>query len=216
MPFVALYTALGLARVVSWFPERPPARGRFGSGRLHPYLAGLLFAAAIAPPAVDVVRLDRLVQQTDTRVLAARWIVEHLPPGTKILAQSTGLPIGRTGPGDGLDGYDVSRTYTLNPPDYLLEQVCGEGRRYLVLSSFDYELHRLRSRPGEAPTSYELLERDGELLQTFSPSVSGQPIPYDPDDAALPFWRAAEFARPGSTIRLYHLGEGGPFACAPS
>jgi hypothetical protein len=201
MPFVAIFAAVGIA----WLAERArPAR--------RSAAFAVLLLIAILPPAADDVRMNALLGEVDTRVLAVQWLNENIPPGERLVAHSTAVPIGRTGGGDGLQRFDVHRVYSLSNPASLRNLAC-EGNRYVVLSSHDYDLHRVHADRGEPPTGYELLERDGQLLIELRPQISGPPIPYDVDDNAIPFWDLWRYARPGPTIRIYRLPRSGPIAC---
>jgi 4-amino-4-deoxy-L-arabinose transferase-like glycosyltransferase len=55
-----------------------------------------LGAAALAPSAVENVRRDRLLLRPDARLQAKRWIEEHVPQGTKILANTNQLALVET------------------------------------------------------------------------------------------------------------------------
>lgn len=195
MPFVALFAAAGL----TWIVRRLNPRWR------GPALAALLLAAGLLPTA-DVVRMDLLIARPDTRALAADWVREHLPPGSRIVAQSTALPIDRSGGGDDLDAYEVQRVYSLVEQNDVRQLRC-DGFEYLVLSSHDYDLHRTRSAPGRTRTGYELMEQEGELLALLSPRDDGQPSPYNVDDNAIPFWELWQYDRPGPTVKIYRLPE---------
>jgi hypothetical protein len=49
-------------------------------------VATAVIAVAIAlPPAVRTVQFDRLVSETDNRVVVARWFTEHVAPGSSVL-----------------------------------------------------------------------------------------------------------------------------------
>jgi len=72
------FLCLGAAFLVIALAERiaagwPAARARA--------LVGVCALATIAPSAANVLRLDRLLIRTDTRLLTQAWIEAHVPPG---------------------------------------------------------------------------------------------------------------------------------------
>ena len=56
----------------------------YAIGRLPPAGSWIIAALVMAPAAVDVVRMDRLLARTDNRVLAAAWIEERFPGGASV------------------------------------------------------------------------------------------------------------------------------------
>src|SRR5206468_10565888 len=71
LPLLALL--LGeLVRVVAGRTRRPPL------------VAAALAAALVAEPLGKSIAYDRITARTDTRVLATRWMAEHLSPGAVV------------------------------------------------------------------------------------------------------------------------------------
>jgi hypothetical protein len=56
-------------------------------GRSNVLVATALAGALIAVPAIQSIRDDHLLTQTDTRTLAKDWIEQHVPAGSKILIE---------------------------------------------------------------------------------------------------------------------------------
>ncbi len=152
----------------------------------------------------------RLGRATDTRVLAERWLADNVPPGTKVAAQSYSLP--NWSPAAEPDGaYELSVFTPLSAAGQFDRLAC-DGNRYVLTSSFRADRQRSVGRPG-APTGYERLAAQAQLVATFSP-VDGerQAPPFNPDDIGLPYWTVTRYDRPGPTINAYHLS---PAACPP-
>ena len=49
------------------------------------------------------------------------------------------------------------------------------------------------------------LAQQGRVVARFSPSVDGEPIPFDLEDLYSPFWGLDRYERPGPTITVYEL-----------
>lgn len=91
-----------------------------GRGPLRAAATVTLALAVVLPSAWSVVRFDRLLARTDSRLLAARWMEEHVPGGSSIL--QTGSPYGqvqlgwrrRAQPGYARWSYDPGRRVFLS------------------------------------------------------------------------------------------------------
>jgi len=74
LPLAAVCLAVGLGHVAARIPRPTPRR--------------LLWGAVVVAGTVGLAHslsIDRLLARTDTRVLAGRWIEEHLPPGVPVI-----------------------------------------------------------------------------------------------------------------------------------
>jgi hypothetical protein len=200
VPFGCLLAAYGVTRLA--------ALGQDGRARRGLAIAGCLLA--IGPPLALSARLVGLGRATDTRVLAERWLAGNVPPGTKVAAQSYSLP--NWPPAAGPSGaYELSVFTPLSAAGQFDRLAC-DGNRYLLTSSFRADRQRTVGRPG-APTGYERLAAQAQLVASFSP-VDGerQAPPFNPDDIGLPYWTVTRYDRPGPTINAYRLP---PAACPP-
>jgi hypothetical protein len=199
IPFGCLLAAYGVVQLAG------PARG--ARPRLGLALVGCLLA--VGPPLALSARLAWLGRETDTRVLAERWLTDNLPPGTKVAAQSYSLP--NWSPVDGSRrSYELS-VFTPLSAARQFDRLACDGNQYLLISSFRADRQRTVGRPG-APTGYELLATRARLVATFSP-VDGpdQPPAFNPDEIGLPYWTIERYDRPGPTINVYALSSA---ACA--
>jgi dolichyl-phosphate-mannose-protein mannosyltransferase len=90
LSFPLLYYALGGSTHVVFFRYMLPAvpflclSAAYLVARLPGRTAALVAIAMMLPGLMDVVRLDRLLARTDTRVLAADWIRDHVPAGASL------------------------------------------------------------------------------------------------------------------------------------
>jgi hypothetical protein len=80
-PFIALFSALGIES--TWKAQR--------DARLVVNL--LLIVVVVAAAAIESLRLDLFIRQTDTRTLARDYIHTHVPTGTTILTQPYSVPL---------------------------------------------------------------------------------------------------------------------------
>ncbi len=78
VPFLVLGAGYAVVRLATWLTHR------FSRPDLMPAMAAALALAVAAPSVVRVVRLDHLLTQTDSRLLAARWIESAFPDGASV------------------------------------------------------------------------------------------------------------------------------------
>jgi 4-amino-4-deoxy-L-arabinose transferase-like glycosyltransferase len=97
--------------------------------RAHVFVAGMILIAAA--PSFGDASSARLLAQRDTRLVARDWIIENLPPGSRLALESYAPPF-HTG-----DGFPMSQPFSLT--DHPLETYCGDGVEYLLLSSLNAE-----------------------------------------------------------------------------
>jgi hypothetical protein len=176
-------------------------------------LAALL-GVALVQPLVDDVRHNRLLLQTNTRVLATVWAQANLPPGSSVTAEfrsileesTEGVPYPPGGPSLHIQNF-TGRPAFDDAGAYADRKV-----QYFVTSSHAYE--RLLDDPPlpsqrESGRRYLKLHRSldehAQLLATFSPGYGGRAVPYSQDEIFTPFWNLDQYDRPGPTIRIYSL-----------
>jgi hypothetical protein len=210
LPFCSLLAAIGLGELADRL--RP-------SGRAAGLTALLLLA--LAQPLANDVRHDRLLTQTDTRVLANDWVQANLPPGSHLRIHDWSLK-------------DISaepRLYTPNAADLQFDRFEGNTDvdqvryladhdvQYVVTSSYFYErylidppLPRQKESGRRHQRQQRNLEQEANLIARFSPGVGGSEVPYRYDDMYTPFWSLEQFERTGPTIRVYSLARLGAAA----
>jgi hypothetical protein len=155
-------------------------------------------ALLLVPSALSSVESDHLLSQTDTRILAARWLEANAPPGSElILASYWSEPF-----------YDAAavRSQPLHPL-YLTG--------HPIADSFQLGLYDDRYRvnaPGAAcyrlsasgpPWQGPVPAPTGDALATFKPYAGDRPpaAAYDPlDSFYLPLAGFGELERPGPSI----------------
>lgn len=82
-----------------------------------------------AGPAFAAASSTRSLARRDTRLVGRDWIIENLPPGSRLAREYYSPPF-HTG-----DGFPVSQPFSLT--DHPLETYCNEGVEYLILSSLN-------------------------------------------------------------------------------
>jgi 4-amino-4-deoxy-L-arabinose transferase-like glycosyltransferase len=182
----------------------------------RPVLAFALAVVAVLQPAIAIVRHNLILTREDTRVLAARWAMNHIAGLGAITVYDPawdgdlltlptpmgGWPVGRRL--EFTPDLPAARPYNGVPSD-------SGTARFLVVSSFVRDPKRITAlvRGSEWPDSldrrWEEQVARAERLAIFTPGVDGGSIPFRRDDAYTPFWDLAAWARPGPTVVIYKL-----------
>ncbi len=205
LPFLCLLAAAGCQALIDRLrPKSGPALAALG-------------LLCLVQPTVAVVQHNTIVSREDTRVLAYRWVVEHLVVGThRVAADQYGL---RTPPWEPDQGETLvmSRTRLWR---YDRQHFRERGYTHLALNSFVQDLYThprtalmdddfLESRHLNLPRERRRSEQHRAQhtpLATFAPGVGGTSIPYQYDDQKTPFWNLGAWERPGPTVTIYALG----------
>ena len=185
VPIVCLVAAVGIEHAGGWLASR---------SSVSPGLAiGILTALVALPAAVNCAWFDVLLARTDTRVLAARWIVEHAQPEQTLVEAPdpyTELDLG-------------GRRLHVWPMEAITDSISGaEGRMpdWLVLHESPLWTYA-RIPPGLrslAAARYELAQT---VRATSGPARSAV---YDLQDAFfMPVSRFGTVERPGPTVLIY-------------
>ena len=194
MPFVSLLAAYGLEVIF----RKLPRRGLRWAGTA-------LMVLALLQPALFSLRLDWLLNQTDTRQLANEWAERNIPPGSKVAVEAYSL----------LDQESLSFRATLQQRDieldwratmHPLDYYRSHGFDYLAISSFMYD--RAFEQPdkyADRVAFYQQLNREYPLVAVFYPRNDGTPAPYALDDLDTPFWYLFAYDRPGPTVKVYKI-----------
>jgi hypothetical protein len=146
--------------------------------------------ALLAQPVASGVAHDRIATETDTRVLAATWMREHLPPdavaavlgATLFTYADPELPPGvrRADPALPVDAY------------------ARAGVTHVVTHEHTIPFSHLD------PQQMAKLAPHLRLLQEFSPYADGPAGGFEMEDAFyIPFYDFAGVVRPGPLVRIY-------------
>ena len=187
VPFLCLLAAVAIV----WTGQRISATRPFGRALVT---AGLTIAV-LFPSAASVFHLNRLLARTDSRVVAARWMSQHVPAGSTVL-QNGGeygqVEFARTDhyqewiEAGSLDAPQASATQPPSVPDVIImtEPLLGQGVEPSLTAL-------VRER-------YELLEH-----VRGTGSVDAGNI-FDVQDAFFaPYAGFRDNTRPGPDIRIY-------------
>lgn len=165
LPAIALIASYSLDRITIYISKNLQLSSRI---EMRIMLIATLFISAW--PLYKVVQLAIQQSNPSTRVLAHHWIIENLPPGSRIAQDTYSAPL------HGTNFYvfeplSIAEARELN--DYY-----SEDYQYLVISSQIY--NRFFAEPDRYPAEvsfYNELLNDGVLLQQFEPNnFQGGPI----------------------------------------
>src|SRR5579859_3413983 len=157
LPLLALFAADALEAAVVWVS----AGWHWGSARQSALLITLT-AVISAWPAYQFVLQDIRQASPSTRVLAREWLVQHLPPGSRVAEEEYSAPLDNT-------GMIVKWQYSL-ATGHLLADYRQLGYRYLVTSSDMYGRYFAEPERYAAETAFynELFKQ--KLVKAFWPS----------------------------------------------
>jgi len=198
VPFLALGAGYAVARFATWLTRR------VNRPDLRPAAAAALALIVASPSAMRVVRLDRLLSQPDSRLLAARWIESAFPDGASVgqsgvrygRVQLTVDSSGRVGRYPMLEYNPKQRTFAepghrpVDAPDVIVIQQSP-----------------LPHYAEASPPSRDLLEGRytlGTIVPAFAPERPGQRRVYDWQDAFyVPLEGFEGVERPGPNLMIY-------------
>lgn len=201
-PFLALFAAYALDTAF----ERPAKVTK--PLRVMGFTVTVVLLLAI--PLYNSIRLDHLLQQSDTRTLAKGWIESHIPEGAKIAAQWHGPPLSTP-----LDPepnskrvYDVTvlDPFVSNEQLYTLDYYRENGFEYVIVSSFIYNLVRADPKEEQVRRAfYASLDEEAELLAEFKPYVGDVEPPFYFDQMVGPLTDLERLERPGPELKVYQV-----------
>lgn len=161
-------------------------------------VAALAGITLLAPSGFRDLQLNQFLRQTDTRTIARKWMVEHIPPSTAIVligGENYGKP---KAPGQ----YQL---VSIDGDKFSLRKAIDHAK-WVVCDSFP-PLSLWSGTITEA--QIDLLYARGTLEFDVDPIKAGAPQPvFDPNDAFfVPFNHFASVTRPGPRIRIWKISE---------
>jgi len=188
------FACLAAAWLVVAVGDRVVPRTRVHHARPADALAWIVAAVVVAPSAYTVWQFDRVLGQTDSRVVVARWFAEHVPDGSSVLQSGS-----RAGQVQFIAGgqyvewlwnkrtlrFDVDKKPATGEPDYIVLQESP--------------------LPSETqPIVTELLRRDYVLVGRFEAVLLADAHVYDRQDAFyVPLAGFKGVKRPGPNFTVY-------------
>jgi hypothetical protein len=164
LPLLALFIAYALYVIVQHLSAQMRSRVF-----VHPGLILLVVFLVSAWPAYNLVLQDVRQASPSTRILAREWIMENLPPDSRMAQEWYTAP---------LAGTRISLSEYVSLATLSLDDYRHDGFEYLMVSSAMYE--RYLDEPARYPDQvafYETLFDEAHLLQQFEPSnTRGGPI----------------------------------------
>lgn len=178
-PVLAAFAALGLDCLLQACRRGMEAvlvRGESGTpddgGAPRSVLAAAGLVLLLASPARDGVTVAAMLAETDTRLLARQWILEHLPRGARVAREFYAPPLLEE------DGFEVlEEDFSLS--DTPLRWYCDYDWPYLLISSRNYAPYFEDDDPRFAPQRrwYRQLRRRARLLKRFPGREAGEHHP---------------------------------------
>jgi len=185
-PAMALLAGILVADLIAFAVTR---LGKRRGGAL--VIAG--FAFLLAPSLIRDIQLDLLLNRTDTRVLALRWIERHIERGSAIAEIDQTTPYGKP---------PLSVSYRVLPfedPKLLR----AKGVTWVVSDSYPPLFY------SRGPSADELAALNAQATLVFDadPIRNDAPVPiFDPNDAFyVPLQHLSSVTRPGPRIRIWKL-----------
>jgi hypothetical protein len=168
-----------------------------GVKRIMPRHAGAALVVAafvlVAEPLWRSIQHDRILARTDTRVLAAEWLQQHVPPGGRVAVH--GAVFWGWGEPQMPAGVELVRT------DLTPAALDGAGVRWVV--THDHVLFSSRAEEAKLAPLADRLELRADLDPFVGPRSQAV---YDAQDAYYaPLAGFAAVSRPGPRIRIYEM-----------
>jgi 4-amino-4-deoxy-L-arabinose transferase-like glycosyltransferase len=193
VPFLCLFAGYLVREVARVAARRVRLR--------EPVVVGALAVAIVAPTAWSSLQFVRILGREDNRVIAARWIQEHVPPGSSIYVTGNAYghpPIETRPPTYRLFVYDYrARTFVYDG------RHTGEWPEWIVMQ-------RSRLPYSHVPADVvEVRDREYVLMQTFRAlDLDEERNVYDIQDAFyLPYGSFHGVRRPGPNFEIYRRQE---------
>jgi hypothetical protein len=192
VPFICLTAAVCVDRIAVFVGER------FGSRHVGDLVLLAAATAIVYPTLMRSIAFDRLMAQTDSRVLGAGWIASHFPAGASIY--QTGFGAGHLLP---MPAYKYLRyTFDERADRFELDGTAAESVPDLIVL-----LESPLPAYSEVPGRIRSVIRDGyELVTAIDgvPPASAPDVVYDLEDAFYaPFAGLDGALRPGPSIRVF-------------
>jgi hypothetical protein len=165
LPLCALFAAKALDEITRRLSTRLQA-----NAQAQPVMILSLTALVAASSLYEIIVTDIRDSRPSTRILARQWILQHLPPGSRIAQEWYAAPLAGT-------DFVVSESFSLAEKGKL-ENYLSEGYRHVIASSHIYG--RFFAQPERYKAEVEFYSRlfmQARLLQEWTPLLTrGGPV----------------------------------------
>ena len=133
----------------------------------RPYLWPLIMFPLLLEPMIGVMQFDSLLAQTEARTLARNWIIENIPPQSKLATE-------RYAPN--LDEADYQLRHLTSLNEHPAAWYRGQGFDYLIFAEAQYGIvWREPEQYADLIAAYETLWANFELVAQFEGPYVGRP-----------------------------------------
>jgi 4-amino-4-deoxy-L-arabinose transferase-like glycosyltransferase len=193
VPFLCLAAARLVCQIAAAIAARPRL-GPAARGRVFATIASAAALLLILPSMVSVWRFDRIIRQTDNRVVIARWFEQHVPKGSSVL---------QSGSRYGHVQFDRRLAYQ----EWVWDGFRGQFRigRAVATGRPDWILVQQSPLPSATqPIVNEFLASDYQQVSAFHAVRLGGEVVYDQQDAFfVPVSGFRRVTRPGPNFIVY-------------
>jgi hypothetical protein len=157
LPIILLFATFGVTTGARWCADRirRPVARRW----VFVLAASVALVALAVGPAAATIHLDRISETPSTRVLAARWIEQHVPPRSKIAVEIRGPDLSYT-------SYRMVEHFALANQGTVADYAAA-GYRYLVVNRSIARQFRACTTCPEQDSFYTWLRRHASAVAEF-------------------------------------------------
>lgn len=195
VPFLCLTAAFAIERLTSFAVDRWARTASARTQQLRVAAAAAAIAVGVAAPSMwSIWQFDRVISNTDNRVLVAQWFQQNVPPGSTVV--QSGSPFGHAqfGTAMGLEEWRWDR----GRQTFVLRGRPAAGRP-------DWILLQESPLPSQTqPVIRDLLHEGYVQVTAFTAVRLGDDLVYDRQDAFyVPFSGLEKVKRPGPNFVLF-------------
>ncbi len=201
LPFLSLLAGYGVVALA----------GRWRGRRIAIILTTLLTISVLLQGVITTVWFNVLLNQKDSRTLAADWISANTPAESTIGVEVHSLmdnPYGWGPNSTSLRGpywaHELRGFWPENPET--AERIHRGEFDYIIVTSWGRELLGRNTAVSSSEAEfYDRLNDWGTLVATFHSGRNGGDVDFAADDMYSPFWHLFDRDRPGPTVEVFRM-----------